>query len=150
MLPTAATQLLVAVLLVALWYRWYRHCKARALRERESRQQVAAQRGGYNADNDAPPPKAVLVEQEPAIDVVADSTSTATEEPEPLPRIPTGVTCVVGKGRKLLRCTEFEVTGELQTEVVRVTRRGRTIGEGTVRSGSYRDVASELLNLKAA
>ena len=34
MLPIAATQLLIALLLVALWLRWHRYCKAKALREK--------------------------------------------------------------------------------------------------------------------
>lgn len=146
MLPTAVTQLLIALLLVALWLRWYRHCITRAQRERQSRQQVAAQRG-TNTDFENPPPKAVLVEQEPVIDSVADSTSTVSEEPELIPRIPTGIACVVRKGRKLLQCTEFEVEGELTTEVVRVSRRGRVIGERSIHSGSFRTVADQLLNL---
>lgn len=147
MLPTAATQLLIVLLLVALWLQWHRYCKKQTLRERNSRQQAAAH-VGINPEVESPPPKAVLVEQEPTIDVVADSTSTATEELEAVPRVPTGVTCVVRKGRQLLRCTEFEVAGELETEVVRVSRHGTIRGESSVHNGSFRTVADELLKFK--
>lgn len=149
MLPIAATQLLIALLLVAFWLRWHHHCKAKALREKQSRQQVAVQQR-TNADLEHPPPKAVLVEQEPVIDSIAGSTSAATEESDPIPRIPTGITCVVRKGRKLLRCTEFEVEGELATEVVRVNKHGHVLGESAFHDGPFRSVADELLNLNTA
>ena len=148
MLPTAVTQLLIALLLVLFWLQWYRHCKTKSLRDKQSRDRVAAQ-SGFSSELDDPPPKAVLIEQESANKQEADSTLLATEEPEAT-RIPTGITCVVRAGRKLLRCTEFEDAGELKTEVVRVNKRGHTMGNSFVRSGSFRSVANELLSLNSA
>lgn len=149
MFPTAANQLLVVLMLVGIWYLWLRSVGAASKRVAEARRQVAAERLDSSREEE-PPPKAVLIESEPALEPVPIETSTAAEEPVVPPRIPTGTACVVRKARRFLRCTEFEVEGELKTEIRRVNRHGKEIGKAALRDGSCRAVADGLLNLKAA
>ena len=142
-------QLLFVGMFVAVWYRFYLSQETKSMRERDVRAQTAG-KGRTSPHGEEPKPEPILVESEPVPQPVTAfdiNESVATEQRS---RAPTGAVCIVGKRRRRLRCTEYEVDGELQTEVCCVDKKGRTIDKPSYRDGPVRKVANELLELKVA
>lgn len=57
----------------------------------------------------------------------------------------TGASGVAVKGSERFRCTEYEIDGELHTEVLRIDHLGRPLGEPTLIVGPYRTVTSQII-----
>jgi len=142
-------QLLFVGMFVAVWYRFYLSQKAKSKRERDARAQTAAD-GRPSSLEEEPKPEPVLVESEPVPVSVAEFDTNESKTTGQCSCAPNGAVCIVGERRRRLRCTEYEVDGELQTEVCCVDKKGRTIGKPSNHVGPVRKVANELLGLKVA
>ena len=134
-MSVAMADLLVVLLIVGLLYAFSgkrtRRPQPTAVRERDWLS---------SAYTESPVPARVDVDD-------ADSAEREFEEQEAPMRDcrRTGVSGVAVKGSERFQCTEYEIDGELHTEVLPIDRLGRPRGEPTLIVGSYQKVTDEII-----
>ena len=144
-MPIGPIQLLLVGIFILIWHRCYKRLQQRSTNTqvgRRSEIQAVLDRMRQNHAESSDLPSVPAVASELAV-------QPPPPEPRPVPRA-TGIKGVVATRRRLIRCTEYDLAGELQTEICRVDPNGRVIGKPRVIPGAFRSVARDVVNRRIA